>query len=127
VHDPNEAPKKPASHRTAVFILIAMTVGIAWFGWQTWRTASLSITTVSKPGEYPLPPPRKPAAAYWVHVTGWIDGQATIELPSNAPATIGPGNVEQRLTGALHDPQCILKYTPRGTSMGRLLVEYRFD
>lgn len=126
--DPHDPPKPAASHRTAAFIMIAMTVTLAFYGWQTLRTRQLSITTVSKPGDYVLTASRKLPSSRWIHVTGWLDGPATLEVSDGpGPVTVGPGNVEWKTAGDWHDVNCTLKYTPAGATTGRLTVEYRIE
>jgi hypothetical protein len=127
VHDPHEEPKKPASHHTAVFILIAMVVTIAWFGWQTLRTHTLTITSVSKPGTYVLEASRPRPSSRRVHVTGWIDGRADLQVGSDAAVSVGPGTVEWKTAGDWVEGDLVLKYTPRGTTLGKLTVDYRID
>lgn len=127
MHDPNEDARPPAKHHTAIFILIAMAVMIAWFGWQTLRTHSLSITSVSKPGEYVLEASQPRPSSRRVHVSGWIDGRADLQLGKDAPRSVGPGKVEWSTSGDWTEPKLVLKYTPWGTTMGKLTVEYRID
>ncbi|HLY10312.1 MAG TPA: hypothetical protein VKW04_13475 [Planctomycetota bacterium] len=126
--DPTDAPKKAASHRTAAFILIAMAVTIAFYGWQTLRTRQLSITSVSKSGEYRLPCSRTPPSHRWIHVTGWIDGQAILEVPGGpGPERVGPGAIEWKVSGPWDAGDCVLKYSPGSTTLGKLSVEYRIE
>jgi len=127
VHDSFEDAKKPASHRTAVFILIAMSVTIAFFGWQALRTSQLSITSISKPAEYRLASTTPHPSRRWIRVTGWIDGQATIDVPGQESATIGPGGIEWRCAGSWEAGDCVLKYTPRTAKTGKLTVEFRIE
>lgn len=127
MHDPNEDPKKPASHRTAAFILIAVFVGIAFLGWQVFRTSRMSITAVTKPADYVLTASRKPPTSFWIRISGWIDGQAVVEIPTRPPLTLGPGNVREKISGDWYAPECVLKYTPKSTTMGRLEIEYRIE
>jgi hypothetical protein len=127
VQDPHDAPKAPASHRTAAFILIAMTVTLAYFGWQVYRTSRLSITTISKAGDYRLASTKPAPSTLWLHVSGWLDGEAAIEVPGRGPATLGPGNVEWKIGCDWFQKDCVLKYTPRSATSGRLDVEYRID
>lgn len=127
MHDPSDAPKTPASHRTAAFILIAMAVTLAYFGWQVYRTSRLSITSVSKPGDYLLTSPRQAPSSLWLHVSGWLDGQAAIEIAGRGPAPLGPGNVEWKIRCDWSQRDCVLKYTPGSATTGRLEVEYRID
>jgi hypothetical protein len=127
VDDSHEDANKPASHRTAVFILIAMTVTIAFFGWQALRTSQLSITSISKPGDYRLVSSKAHPSKRWIHVTGWIDGLATLEIPRLESATIGPGSVEWKGASDWDAGDCVLKYTPRTATMGKLTVDYRIE
>jgi hypothetical protein len=127
VIDPSEEPRTPARRRTAAFVIVAMAVTLAWFGWQVYRTSRLSIIAVSKPGDYRLTSPRKDVSKLWVHVNGWIDGQATLEIPGRAPQPVGPGNVEWKIGCDWSQADCILKYAPSSATTGRLEVEYRFD
>ena len=125
--NPAEDPKKPASHRTAVFILVAMFVGTAYFGWQVYRTSRLSIVAVSKPAEFRLKASREHPTAFWIRISGWIDGQGQVEIAGRPPELLDAGNVQWRLKGDWTEPECVLKYTPKGATMGRLEVEYRID
>lgn len=127
MHDPNEEPRRNATHRTAVFILIAMFVGIAFLGWQVFRTRRVSLTAVTKPAELRLTASRKLPSTMWVRVSGWIDGQAVVEACGRPPATIGPGNVQWKVSGDYYEPEGVLKYTPSSVKLGRLEVEYRID
>jgi len=128
VDDPHEhAPKKPTSPRTAIFILIAIFVSIAFYGWQALRTRQLTITSISKAGEYPLTLSRTPPSSRWIHVSGWIDGTATIQLNGEDPVTIASGNVEWKTAGDYTDRDCVLKYKPGTAKMGKLTVEYRVE
>jgi len=128
VDDSHEhAPQKPTSHRTAVFILIAITVSIAFFGWQALRTRQLTISSISKPGEYRLTCSRTPSSSRWIHVSGWIDGKATIRLNGVDPAAIGPGNVEWKTSSDWHEGDCMLQYSPGTAVMGKLTVDYRIE
>jgi hypothetical protein len=127
VIDPSEEPRTPARRRTAAFVIVAMAVTLAWFGWQVYRTSRLSIIAVSKPGEYRLTSARKDVKLLWIHVSGWIDGSASVEIPSGPPQWLGPGNVEWKMRREGVAPECILKYTPKSATTGRLEVEYRFD
>lgn len=125
--DPSEEPRTPARRRTAAFVIVAMAVTLAWFGWQVYRTSRLSIIAVSKPGEYRLTSSGKGVDSLWIHISGWIDGQAVVEIPNGPSQTLGPGNVEWRISRKWYLPDCVLKYTPKSATTGRLEVEYRFD
>jgi len=127
VINPAEEPKKHASHRTAVFILVAMFVGTAYFGWQVYRTSRLSIVAVSKPAEFRLKASREKPSTFWIRISGWMDGEAQVEIAGRAPAMIGAGNVQWRLSGEWTESECVLKYTPISAKLGRLEVEYRID
>ncbi len=120
-------PKKPTSHRTAIFILVVTFVAIAYFGWQTLQTRRLTISSLSKPGEYRLTGPELHPTRLRVHVTGWLEGQATIAIPGQQAATIGPGNVDWTWSGPWKEPDCLLKYAPKTATMGSLSVEYRIQ
>jgi hypothetical protein len=110
-----------------VFILIAITVTTAYFGWQALRTSELSITSISKPGDYRLASSKPHPSSRWIRVTGWIDGLATLEVPGLSPASIGPGSVEWKGAGSWDAGDCVLKYTPRTATMGKLTVAYRIE
>lgn len=125
--DPSEAPRTPARRRTAAFVIVAMIVTLAWFGWQVYRTSRLSIVAVGKPGDYRLTASRKDVSTLWLHVNGWIDGRATLEIPGRAPQSLGPGNVEWKIGCDWFQADCVLKYSPSSATTGRLEVEYRFD
>jgi hypothetical protein len=127
VIDPSEQPRPPTRRRTAAFVLVAMVVTLTWFGWQVYRTSRLSITAVGKPGDYRLTSSRKGASAIWLHVSGWLDGTASLELPGRASQLLGPGNVEWKLRHEWSETECVLKYAPKTATTGRLEVEYRFD
>jgi len=63
-----------------------------------------------------------------IHVTGWIDGTATLELPGGAgPVTLDAGNVEWKLSGDWTQGDCILKYLARDRADRTLTVEYRIE
>jgi len=128
VIDPSEEPRTPARRRTAAFVIVAMAVTLGWFGWQVYRTSRLSIIAVSKPGEYRLTSSRKGVTLLWIHVSGWIDGTASVEMAPYGPSqSLGPGNVEWKISREWTNPDCELKYTPKSATTGRLEVEYRFD
>jgi hypothetical protein len=128
VDDASDAPKPAASHRTAVFILIAMAVTIAFYGWQSLRTKQLTITSVSKPGDYVLTRSRTPPSSRWIRVTGWLDGPATLQVSGGlGPVTVGPGHVEWKTGGDWNEGDCTLKYAPAGAATGQLTVEYRIE
>lgn len=125
--DPTEESGKPATRRTAAFVILAMFVTLAWFGWRVGRTSRLSIVTVGKPGEYRLASARPNPSALWIHVSGWIDGRASLEIPGRASQPLGPGSVEWKLGCDWTEAACVLKYVPTSATTGRLEVEYRFD
>ncbi|MBV8879180.1 MAG: hypothetical protein JO332_04360 [Planctomycetaceae bacterium] len=125
--DPSEEPRKPSSHRTAVFILLAMFVTIAYFGWQVYRTSRLTIVAVTRSGEYRLTASREHPTSCWVRVSGWIDGQAVVEVAGRPAATLGPGNVQWKSAGDTDGRECVLKYAPKSVTLGRLDVEYRIE
>ncbi len=127
MHDPNEDARPPARHHTAIFILIAMAVMIGWFGWQTLRTRSLTITSVSKPGDYMLESTATRPSSRRIHVSGWIDGRADLQFGKEDPVSVGPGTVEWKISGDWAESRIPLKYTPRGTALGKLVIEYRID
>lgn len=127
MEDPHDEPKRPTSHRTAVFILIAMFIGTGFLGWQVLRTSKLAITAVTKPGEYRLPGSVPKPTHLRVHITGYLDGQATVEIPGQPPRTLGPETVNEKWSLDWTTPDCLLKYTPKTVTLGRLEVEYRID
>jgi hypothetical protein len=127
VDEAHEHTKQPTSHRTAVFILVAVSVAIAYFGWQSLKTSTLRISAVSKPGEYRMMGGPHHPTRLRVHVTGWLEGQATIGIPGQEAATIGPGNVDWNHSGAWVEPDCLLQYTPKTATMGSLTVDYRIE
>lgn len=128
MEEAHEHPAKSTSPRKAVLVLVAMFVLIAFFGWQTLHTRQITITSVSRAGAYTLVCPRTAPSSRRIHVTGWIDGKATLEITEGlGPETIGPGNVDWKTGGDWYAGDCLLKYSPGTTTMGKLTVEYRFD
>jgi hypothetical protein len=125
--DPAEEHRKPTNPRRAVFILLCMAVTIALFGLQVLKTSTLTISAVGKAGEYRLTGHQLHPTRLRVHVTGWLEGQATIGIPGQPAATIGPSNVDWTYSGAWVEQDCLLKYTPKTATMGSLSVEYRID
>jgi hypothetical protein len=97
------------------------------FGLQVLRTSKAKISAVTKPGEVLLAGTTLHPTHLRVHITGWIDGAATIAVPGHDPSTIGPGNIEWKFSEAWGDPTCLLKYTPSTVTMGSLEIEYRID
>jgi hypothetical protein len=104
-----------------------MFVTLVIFGLQILWTSKVKISAVTKPGEVLLTGTQLHPTRLRVHITGWIDGQATIAVPGHDPSTIGPGNIEWKFSAAWVEPTCLLKYTPSTVTMGSLEVEYRLD
>jgi hypothetical protein len=128
VDEVHEHTRKPTSPWTAVLTLAAVFVAVAFFGWQTLHTRQLTISSVSKPGEYTLICPRSSPSSRRIHVTGWIDGKATLEITGGlGPESIGPGNVDWKTGGDWYAGDCVLTYSPGTATTGKLTVEYRFD
>ena len=118
--------RKALPHRAAVFVALAMGAIILMLGWRVLATASLDVASVTRAGEYSLISPRKSSGGLWVHVTGWIDGTAEMEIPGRPGGKVGPGNVDWRSDGDWAQNSATLKYLPRGVTTGHVRVEYRF-
>jgi uncharacterized protein (DUF58 family) len=128
VHDADEKHRtSTATRRAAALIVLALFVTLAFLGWRVLGTSSLTISAVAKPSEHRLKSPKPHPASLRIHVTGWLDGQATLQSPHREATVVGPGPVEWRAGGDFTDPECVLRYAPRGATMGQLTVEFRFD
>ena len=125
--DPSEQPRPAASKGRAAFILLCLFVTLVLFGMKVLWTSRLKIAAVSKAGEYRLAGTNLHPTRLRVHVSGWIDGQATLTIPRHDPAPIGPGAVEWRFSDAWAEPECLLKYSPGTVTLGSLEVEYHLD
>ncbi len=124
--DPLAEESKPRDHRTAVFVVIALTMTILMLGWQVLRTSTLKVDNVTRPAELRLTTAKKQPDNLSVHVTGWIDGTATLALAGSTPTQVGPGNVEWRRDGDFYSSEAVVNYVPRNVTTGHLTVEYRF-
>jgi uncharacterized protein (DUF58 family) len=128
VQDPDEKHRtSTAPRRTAALILLALFVTLAFLGWRVLGTSRFTISTVAKASEHRLKSPKAHPSSLRIHVTGWLDGQATLQSPHREATVVGPGPVEWRAGGDFTDPECVLRYTPRNATVGELTVEYRFD
>jgi len=128
VQDPDEKHRtSTATRRTAALIFIALSATLGFLGWRVLGTSRLTISAVAKPSEHLLKSPRPHPTSLRVHITGWLDGQATLQSPHREATVVGPGPVEWRAGGDYHSPEAVLRYAPRGATTGQLTVEYRFD
>jgi hypothetical protein len=127
VDESHEHTPTPASYRTTALIGLTLFVTFAFLGWRVLGTSRLTISNVSKASEHRLKSPKPHPSSVRVRVTGWIDGQATLQSPHREATLVGPGPVEWRAGGDFYDPECLLKYTPISTQVGHLTVEYRFE
>ncbi|HUR38239.1 MAG TPA: hypothetical protein VM222_02045 [Planctomycetota bacterium] len=126
--DPEEKHRaSTATRRTAVLIVLALFVALAFLGWRVLGTSRLTISAVAKPSEHRLKSPKPHPSSLRIHVTGWLDGQATLQSPHREATVVGPGPVEWRAGGDYYEPEGVLRYAPRGATVGQLTVEYRFD
>jgi len=128
VTDPDEKHRpSTATRRTAALIVLALFVTLAFMGWRVLGTSHLTISAVAKPSEHLLKSPKPRPSSLRIHVTGWLDGQATLQSPHREATVVGPGPVEWRAGGDYYEPEAVLRYAPRGATAGQLTVEYRFD
>jgi len=125
--DPSEESHSPAPRRRAVFILVCIFITLVLLGLQVLRTSRVKISAVTKPAGIRLTGHTPHPTRVRIHVTGWIDGQATMTIPRQDPITIGPGNIEWKYSGAWAEPDFFLQYTPLTVTMGSLDVDYTLD
>ena len=126
-HDPAEESHQPAPRRRAVFILVCIFITLVLLGLQVLWTSRVKVSAVTKPAGVRLTGRSLHPTRIRIHVTGWIDGQATMTVPRQDPVTIGPGNIEWKYSGTWAEPECLLQYTPLTVTMGSLEVDYTLD